>query len=1292
MKSASRMLRALVLAMLTALAMSCASSPAATPQGWRFEAGSPAEATLKTWLSGADAASEVGEVEADAGVEALLTAGEIALWEGDKERAFDIFSTMLRDHPAHPLQRYAALRLVELVDEVVEGPQRLEAWLGQVRYEGQGLLTRVELSRLAWEVAHARWERSDAMAPFALSAAGVPMAWRVSPLMSPWRLLDFDEVYSPEQSGWLGDQYRSPQIARPSPANWRPTQRVALERSGQGLELGESGVYYLEATLEVAGADVQEVAMFGDFSAATKVWVGTTPVLEHREEDYASGRYVRPLKLKPGKHRVLVKMAYEAGYRDRLDLRVVPAAGKVLGEERVRFVETPPVRERPELKPVEVAGKMQRSWEVEPLRAVANAPGKAGVSGLWWAAVSALESGEPEAFEALIGALQARFEGELPAPAELLRAEQVLTRWDLPGDLRDAEALMAVRRAHALRPQLLSVLVALEQRLRRGGSDEERRRVLEAARDQAIDAQGRLRDIGPLKAWAAYVAGQGVRAVAEEAWREVIEVDPADCEAAEKLQDLYALRSYAPHPSEISEGWEACPALYGEWVQARGDAFDEQLAWLELQAARQPLEVSRQVELARFLRGVGQEERALEVLAAARKAQPWETRLWLAEADLLLSLGRTDEARAALSRDRERYGSTARVDWMIHEIDGELPLQEAMPDGLAAARAEFARAPVAPAGEGQEVGLPSGGEPGAMALDEAYYVLDYAARRYFPDGSSWTLTHTVVRLMTRGAIDRYAEVELPRGARQVLVRTIKASGAVRVPEEVAGKGTLSMPGLEPGDMIEVAYLQHDGPGVFRTHVEGMRFFFRMADISTRHSEYVILGSEDLEFISANGAPGSEPVEIGGVKGVRFVATDQRRPTPEPLSVSSEEFLPWVQEYRVGVEGGAIESDRRYVVNALMASDRVGAALQTQAARWLGRPLYAQENASDAEVEKLFYQASEAFAQPSPLALTTDANHAVLLGRGSPLVVLRTIYQRMGVDAEIYLARAQEQPDARHPVGDFGRYRRPLLRVVLPESEAVVWLEAAGPDAMFGTVDGDVEGQPALCVSCADYEEVRVEGDAERRPSRAIAVEGEVDAEGTLRAVATYTYGGMRAVRVRGALRARQDEADRDQYIDAIAQELFSGARVEAYEVQNASEVDAPLRLQISLSREGFARQVDDAWVIDTTLFGEELASIYASRDRRVLTMRVGYERYQTYDLRLRLPEGANLDEATLRATDLNLEGANGSYARRSWLEGGELRVEAEVALPRQRVMPEAYPEFRSWATAVEQSAGVVVRY
>ncbi|RDV37749.1 hypothetical protein DV096_11555 [Bradymonadaceae bacterium TMQ3] len=1288
MKSAQKMVRALVLAMIMALAISCAGGPGPVPQEWSFESDSPSETTLKAWLSG----EEVDRREEAAGVEALLSAGEIALWEGDKERAFTIFSTMLREHSPHPLQRYAALRLVELVDEVVEGPQRLEAWLGQVRYEGQGLLTRVELSRLARAVAYASWERGDAMEPFALRAAGVPLQWRVSPLMSPWRLLDFDKAYSPEEGGWLGDQYRSPQIARPSPANWQPTRRVALERPGQGLGLGESGVYYLEATLQVAGAEAQEVAMFGDFSAAAKVWVGTTEVLEYREEDYEAGRYVRRLRLEPGMHRVLVKLAYEAGYRDRLDLRVVPAAGAVWGEERVRFVETPQVRERPEVGPVEVMGQVQRSWEVEPLRGVATMPEQAGVSGLWWAAVSALEAHQPQAFEAIVRTLEARFDGVLPVPAELLKAEQVLTRWDLPGDLREAQALMAVRRAHTLRPQLLSVLVALEQRLRRGGSDEERRRVLEAARDQAVDAQGNLRDIGPLKAWAAYVAGQGVRAVAEEAWREVIEVAPSDCEAASSLQDLYALRSYAPHPSQVTEGWEACPALYGAWVQARGEAFEERLAWLERQAARRPLEVARQVELARFLRGINDSERALNVVTNARRVQPWETRLWLAEADLLLSLGRNEEARAALARDRERYGSTARVDWMIHEIDGSLPLQEAMPDGLAAARAEFARAPVAPAGEGLDVGSERGAEAGAMALDEAYYVLDYAARRYFPDGSSWTLTHTVVRLMTRGAIDRYAEVELPRGARQVLVRTIKASGAVRVPEEVAGKGTLSMPGLEPGDMIEVAYLQHAGPGTFRTHIEGMRFFFRMADISTRHSEYVLLGTDDLGFISANGAPAPEPVEIGGIKGVRFVATDQRRPTPEPLSVSSEEFLPWVQEYHVGVEGGAIESDRRYVVNAMMASDRVGPALEEQGARWLGRPLRAGQKASDVEVREIFYQVSEAFAQPSPLALTTDANHAVQLWRGSPLVVLRTLYRRMGVDAELYLARGQEQPDARHPVGDFGRYRRPLLRVVLPESEAVVWLEAAGPDAMFGAVDGDVQGQPALCVSCTEYEEVRVEGDDGRLPARAIAVEGAIDSEGTLRAEATYTYGGMRAVRVRGALRARSDEADRDRYVDAIAQELFSGARVDAYEVQNASEVDAPLRLKITLSREDFARQVDATWRTDTTLFSEELASVYASRDRRALPMRVGYERYQTYDLRLRLPDGANLNEATLRATDLSLEGAYGSYRRRSWLEGGELRVEAEVALPRQRVMPEDYEAFRRWASAVEQSAGLVLRY
>src|SRR5690554_5979711 len=188
----SVMVGALAIGAVLGSVAGCASGPQPAASGWEFEAQSPGDEAMSRWLAG-----DVVEVRPDVrgeGAEQVLMAAEIALWEGDKEAAFEIFSRMLREHPGHALNRYAALRLGELVDEVVDGPQRLEGWLEEVRYEGEGLLTRVELSGLAWEVAHARWERSDVMAPFALGDAGVPAEFRVSPLMSPWRLLDFDEA------------------------------------------------------------------------------------------------------------------------------------------------------------------------------------------------------------------------------------------------------------------------------------------------------------------------------------------------------------------------------------------------------------------------------------------------------------------------------------------------------------------------------------------------------------------------------------------------------------------------------------------------------------------------------------------------------------------------------------------------------------------------------------------------------------------------------------------------------------------------------------------------------------------------------------------------------------------------------------------------------------------------------------------------------------------------------------------------------------------------------------------
>src|SRR5262249_51186514 len=84
----------------------------------------------------------------------------------------------------------------------------------------------------------------------------------------------------------------------------------------------------------------------------------------------------------------------------------------------------------------------------------------------------------------------------------------------------------------------------------------------------------------------------------------------------------------------------------------------------------------------------------------------------------------------------------------------------------------------------------------------AIVVLDRTVSRVMPDGAQLTLTHEIVRVQSKDAIDRWAEVEVPPGAEVLTLRTHKPDGTTREPEEIAGKETVSAANVAIGDYVE----------------------------------------------------------------------------------------------------------------------------------------------------------------------------------------------------------------------------------------------------------------------------------------------------------------------------------------------------------------------------------------------------------------------------------------------------------------------------------------------------------
>lgn len=1282
------------LVLVVGVVSACAPTPL-VDDPYQFDDQHDSAADYQRWFDG-----ETPDLEAPATPEEWFLAGESKFWDGDYQGAYSAYVTMLQDHPGHALNRFAAERLNRMRNEIPDFAQRVTADLEDVSYHREETLTRVEMARLSYRASRHQWHRSEAGEPFDFRHAGLIDTWSATPALSPWPMLDFDEPMAPETSDRLSRQYRSPLVAGADPANWEPTRVISVDGLRDRLRLGSRGVYYLEAQLqvepdpdpEVDADEPREITVSGRFPGPARVWIGDQELLEDGNDDYETAWLLRQVELEPGTHRVLVKLGYDPSVADWFELLWIPESGPVFGDAGINShhrVDEPDGT-------VRARGPAHGAQELEPVRPALDELEDISSPMLYAAAVGAYTSGATQLFSAAHEALMERHPEF--APGFVLASWQVRTRADLPPETRESRAISQLRRAQQLQPDNLMVLVELERRLRDSGSDEEYRQLVQRARQIAIGAgegsteqeefNGQARHnpprLRPLVAWAEYLDRQGWSTDAEQAWQQVLDVDDGSCRTMRRLHRLYRDRHYLPEPGQLSEHADSCPWLVDRWLQDQPGRLDERVELAQRQAQRYPYNVARQIDLASVLRADGRRDDAAQVLDEAIDRMPWQRRLWEERIELVLGDGDDDLAEKLLDEVTYRAGRSARLEWLRARLNDEMPLEPFLRDGRQAALEEVRRT-----GEGDAVDKLDDADQAdqAMVLDDAYYVVDFTGRKYFEDGSAWSLTHQVVRVMTRGAIDDYAEMSVPGGAELLKIRTIKEDGEVRIPDGVTGDSTLSMPGLSRGDMVEIAYLQFEPASRVASRINGRRFYFQMPDVSSRLSEYLVLGADELEFESANGAPEPESVEFNGVQGVRFVAEDIRRPRSEARRVSSQDYLPWVREIRDGVDGHMLDYERRYMSNAIRTSARMAPYVEEAFEQWLGAAVD-EVDVDDETVKRLFYEASDWFRSAVPGRFSVDVVHALQRRRGSPLVAMYLALQQMDVNADIYIARTDEQPQNIQRVGEIDRYPRAVLRVEMPDSGEVKWVKPDRRTAMFGALAPEIVGENAICISCDSYREETVTMDEQLRPRRHIDLEATLDEEGTLTGTMSYEMKGVRAARVRSALRGRTEQQDRQDYFERVLTDQLSGADLTGYQVHNEEESAEPLRFDIEFQRTGFARDSSDGLVVDRPLFRESMQRVYAREATRRTPLRVGYEREQSYRVRIELPEQMGLD---VDDVEVVAESSFGDYERRVRGDDNVFAIDASIRLPRQRVEPEDYDRFRDWTRTVEESGRVWFR-
>jgi len=547
---------------------------------------------------------------------------------------------------------------------------------------------------------------------------------------------------------------------------------------------------------------------------------------------------------------------------------------------------------------------------------------------------------------------------------------------------------------------------------------------------------------------------------ADQALARAVELGGESCAVIESALGHAEDRRDAAGEARWTAALAGCPSrldLRLESLRKRG-ALPEAVNVLRRAIRLSPDSVELEAELASALLTLGRAAEAAEVLARVVAPSDVEGQLHLADA--LTAAGQRERARGVVTALLARRPDAMEAVHAARLLGIPLPLDAFRLDGRRVIR-EFETS-------------------GRTYQAPAVVVLDRTVTRLLPDGTELTLTHEIVRVQSKDAIEKWGEISLPEHAEVLTVRTHKADGSTREPEEVAGKDSVSAADLGIGDYVEKETLELRAPdeAFLRTRgFVGDRFYFQSFDAPLDRTEYLVVTDASeaarLHWDARAGAPAPEDEDrqeerprlegrpkdedAGGRPPGRLrITTFARRAVPqrfaERSAVPAIEIVPsvrgwrgvtwraWADFLREQTYGNARASAEllaaaeavRHQAGAGASPEALAAALVT----WTGTHV---EDGED---------------------LRESAAFSLARGRGNRVAVIHALARLLGLRVDTVLARSRLtvpalEPPVESEVDDFSE---PLLRFRLPEE---VFVDARLKHAPLGYLPPSLDGAPFL---------------------------------------------------------------------------------------------------------------------------------------------------------------------------------------------------------------------------------------
>ena len=1153
---------------------------------------------------------------------------------GRVDRALAASLELVARAPQHPLAVFAARHALDLVgtspsmdDDILKGVDRALAAgaAGEAAYLLRG-------ARMSVHVV-----RGDAKARDAAlrEMGGVNEASLAGPF-SPFHVLGWDEPDPVRQSGSLAGPFSGAFGALPVRKLLAPDGRLDL-----GGEPGEGDLYLLAFDAEVTEPGAYVVRSVS--ATSHQVLVDGAPVMERRGFERATSTVTaRTVELPAGKHRFLVRQL-KGATSGVLTLSLLRVDGRPPG---VRFTAA--------------TGPAPASWGQAPSSSD-EMPGVyptaeslkaalAGEAGDLLATVLAARDSlgrDPDGARRLMSAVEATTPALLALRADLAVADRTVpTKVARGRATRDLETVLA-RDPGNVAARLVRADLFLD--------DSQPAAALDALKPVDAAALAASYPVAMLRARAALALD--VDALTEEALAAALETQPGLCEAVGLQYNLARRRDAVERADTLAEAQKGCPgaqARLAEHARTRGDMETAARLYADL-LSRDPSNVNTGAALSGVYVSLRRHDEALAVLRVLSELWPRNAELVKRMADVREYAGQPAEALAlrekALALEGEDLSLRRAV---VRAKTGKELLHELAIDGREAIRS-------------YEAERLTGGAAAA-------FVLDAAAVRVYPDGSLVNRIHTIQKALEQSGVQEIAEVNVPRGAQVLALRTLKADGRVLEPENIEGKDTVSLPGVQVGDYVEVEYLLAEGPrGPAQPGFTASAFYFQIANQPNAWTRYTVVAPKGSGMkVDAHGMKAPAPKVEGDTEVFHYEARRVPPFIPEPdAPSSSNEYLPFVMvgAGATGNEGlmrvyGDVFKDRYLRTAEVEAFARQAAA---------GKEGLEAVKAVHAAVMQRFSGHDNGLGQSAASTLAQD--------RGSRLMVMKAALDTLGIPARIAAIRAFYVDPAQYLFPNDNLAPFAALYVEVPDSEPV-WVDTSVRFAPFGELPesavGNLEayllpepGQPLRKVQTPPLKEAF---------NKHVKLTLKLDAEGKLTGKGEEVYSGFEGANLVAAFNNLSAESRNQALQNAVAR-YFGGATLNTVKLEHEEKVGAPFILRYEFTVPRFGRPEDDKrMALGPITFPAQLGRRYVQLSTRRTPVYIDNTEASRTQVTLELPSGWKLADPQ---ASLKVESPFGRFTRAEKQEGHTLTINESLIVPRNRVPPAQYERFSGFTGDVD---------